>query len=198
VTGLFSYDKFIFRPHDFLLVSEDTYAARVNHPGLVKTSDQSLFNSSNVSLFTSAEALRASDISRVPSLNLQPNTCGGTSKEITSSPYKKCAEATQEKKIKQATKSKTSWLALNALLGPSKRRNRTVCRDPTPPDTPSDSDTDLAVPFTDDSTDEEEQDADCVLCTGRFSEDHNAEEWIGCAKCFSWAHILCVGGRFCL
>jgi len=86
VTGLFSCDKFIFRPHDFLLVSEDTYAARVNHPGLVKTSDQSLFNSSNVSLFTSAEALRASDISRVPSLNLQPNTCGGTSKEITSSP----------------------------------------------------------------------------------------------------------------
>ena len=170
----------------------------MNDPALVKTTDQPSFSSVNFSPFTSAEALRASDISDVPSWNLQPYTRGGTAKKITSSSYKKFVGATQKKEITQATNSKTSWLALNALLGPSKRRYRTVCRDPTPPDTPSDSDTDLAVPFADDSTDEEEQDADCVLCTGRFSEDHNAEEWIGCAKCFSWAHILCVGGRFCL
>ena len=44
--------------------------------------------------------------------------------------------------------------------------------------------TDLAVPFADDSTEEEEQDADCVFCTGRFSEDHNGKEWIRCAKHF--------------
>jgi hypothetical protein len=31
---------------------------------------------------------------------------------------------------------------------------------------------------------EVEQDADCVFCTGRFSEDHNVEEWIRCAKYF--------------
>jgi hypothetical protein len=62
--------KIIFKPHFFLLVSEDTDAAPVNHPGLVKTSDQPLFSSSNFSPFTSAEALRASDISCVPSLNL--------------------------------------------------------------------------------------------------------------------------------
>jgi len=42
----------------------------------------------------------------------------------------------------------------------------------------SDSDTDLAVPFADDLTEEEEQDTDCAFCTGRFSEDHNGEEWI--------------------
>jgi hypothetical protein len=65
-----------------------------------------------------------------------------------------------------------------------------VCRDPTPSDTPSDSDTDLTVPFADDST-EEEQDADCELCTGRFSEHHSVEEWIKCAKYFRWAHTLC-------
>jgi len=46
----------------------------VNHPALVKTSDQPLFSSVSVSPFTSDEALRASDISLVPSLNLQPNT----------------------------------------------------------------------------------------------------------------------------
>jgi len=52
----------------------------------------------------------------VPSLNLKPNPCGGTAKKITSSPYKKFVEATQKKKKKQATKSKTSWPVSNALL----------------------------------------------------------------------------------
>jgi Rad3-related DNA helicase len=91
--------------------------------------------------------------------------------------FQKFVEATQEKKIKQATKSKTSYLASNALVRPSKRWKRRVCRDPTLSDTPSDSDTDLAVPFADDSTKEDgEQDTDCVFCTGRFSEDHNGED----------------------
>jgi len=35
-----------------------------------------------------------------------------------------------------------------------------------------------AVPFADDSTEQVDQDADCVFCTGRFSEVHNAEEWV--------------------
>jgi len=109
----------------------------------------------------------------VPSLNLKPKPRGGTAKKITSSPYKKIVEATQKKKIKQTTKSEASWLASNALLGPSERRKRRVCRDETPSDTSSDSDNDLAVPFAVDSTEEdEEQDADC----GRFSEDHNGED----------------------
>jgi hypothetical protein len=111
----------------------------------------------------------------VPNLNLKPNPCGGTTKKIMNSPYKKFVEATQKKKIKQATKSKTSQLASNVLLGPSERRR--VCRDPNPSDTPLDSDTDLAVTFTDDSMEEdEEQDADCVFCTGHFSDDHNGED----------------------
>ena len=83
--------------------------------------------------------------------------------------YRNFVGATQ--KIKQATKYKTNRLASNALLGPSKRWERRVCRDLTPSDTPSDSDTDLNVPFADDSTEAEEQDAECVFCTGRFSEE---------------------------
>jgi len=43
------------------------------------------------------EALRASDISPVPSLNLQPNTRGGTADTVTSSPYKLLG-ATQKKR----------------------------------------------------------------------------------------------------
>ena len=126
------------------------------------------------------------------SLNLQPNPRGGTVKKIISS-YKNFVETTHKKKIKQATKSKTNQFASNALLGSSKRQNRVVCWDPTPSDTPSDSDSDVTVPFTADSTEEEEQDADCVFRTCRFSEDHNVEEWKRCAKYFRWAHTLCVG-----
>ena len=163
----------------------------MNHPALVKTSDQPSFSSANFSPFTSVEALRAR-ISAVPSLNLQPNHRAGTVKKITSSSYRNFVGATQKKKIIQATKSKTNRLALNALLGPSKRRKRRVCRDPAPSDTPSDSDTDLNLPFADDSTEEEKQEADCVFCTGPFSEDHNVEEWIRCTKYFTWAHTLCV------
>jgi len=57
----------------------------------------------------------------VPSLNLKPNSRDGEAKEITSSPYKTFVEATEKRKIKQATESKTSRLASNVLLGPSKR-----------------------------------------------------------------------------
>ena len=149
----------------------------MNHPALVKTSDQPSFSSVNFSPFTSAEALRSSGISPAPSLNLKPNSSGGTAKKTTSSPYKKFVEATQKNKIKQTTKSKTSRPASNVLLDPSKRRKRLVCRDPAPSDTSSDSETDLAVPFADDSMEgDEEQDADCVFCTGRFPEDYNGED----------------------
>ena len=52
-------------------------------------------------------------------------------------------------------------------------------------------DTDIAVPFADDSTeDDEDQDADSVFCTGRLSEHHNGED---CAKCVRWVHTLCDG-----
>jgi hypothetical protein len=148
-TGVFPCDKYIFRPCDFPLSSEDKDVAPVNHPALIKTSDQPSFSSANFSPFTSAEALPSSDISPLPSLNLKPNPRGGAAKEITSSPYRTFVEATQKRKIKQATKSKTTLLASN-VLGPSKRRKKRVCRDPTPSDTPSHSDTDLAVPFADD------------------------------------------------
>jgi hypothetical protein len=96
-------------------------------------------------------------------LNIQLNTCGGTLEKIRSLPYKTFVGATQKKKTKQATKSKTSKLALNSLLGPSKRRKRRVCRDPAPSDTPSDSDTDLSIPFADDSREEEEK--TMIVCT---------------------------------
>jgi hypothetical protein len=87
-TGLFPCDKNIFRSFDFPQSSEDKDAAPVNHPALVKTSDQPSFSSASFSPFTSAEALRSSYISPVPSLNLKPNPRGGKAKKIKSSPQK--------------------------------------------------------------------------------------------------------------
>jgi len=92
----------------------------------VKTSDQPSFSSANFSPFTSAEALSASDISAVPSLNLEPNHRGGTVNKITSSSDRNFVGATHKKKNKQATKSRTNRLASNVLLDPSKSRKRVV------------------------------------------------------------------------
>jgi hypothetical protein len=81
----------------------------VNHPASVntRTNDQPSSSSDNFSPFTSSVSLRSSDISSVPRLNLKPNPRSGTAKQITSSPYNKSVEAIQQKKIKQATKSKS-------------------------------------------------------------------------------------------
>jgi hypothetical protein len=144
-TGLFPCDKSIFRPYDFPLSSEHKDAAPVNHCALINTSDQPSFSSANFSPFTSAEALRSSDISLVTSPNLKPNPRGGAAKKKNKEfTLQKFVEATQKKKIKQTTKSKTSRLVSNVLLGPSERRKKKGLPDPTPSDTPSDSDSDLA------------------------------------------------------
>jgi len=71
VTGHFLCDKNTFRPFDFPVASEDKDTAPVNHHALVKSSDQPSFSFANFSPFTPAEALRASDIRPVPSLNVQ-------------------------------------------------------------------------------------------------------------------------------
>jgi hypothetical protein len=192
--GIFPCNKSIFKPHDFCLASENTDAVPVNRPGLLKTGDEPSLNSANRSPSTSAGPLRASDISPVSSLNLKRNLRGGTAKKITSSPYKGIVEETQKKKIQQATKSKTKRFVSNALLGPSKRLKRRVRCDPTPSETTPDWDTQLVVAVADDSTEvHDEQDADSLYCTGRFSEDHNGEDRIRCQKCLSWAHTLCAG-----
>jgi hypothetical protein len=68
-TDLFLCAMNNFQPHGFSLASGNTDAAPLNHPALVKTSDQQSFISSNFSPYPSAEALRSSDTRHVSSLN---------------------------------------------------------------------------------------------------------------------------------
>jgi len=98
----------------------------VNRHGLVKTIDQPSFSSVNFMPVTSAEALRASGISAVPGLNLQSNTRGGIVKKITSSFYRNFIGATQKKKIKQATKSKTNRLAKYKIYNYQSKNNKNL------------------------------------------------------------------------
>jgi hypothetical protein len=175
-TGLFSCIMNIFRPHGFPLEWGNINATPVKHP---VGEDQ--WSAIIQFWFFAVHFCRDS-----PTIKYQPCLCQdwtGTAKQITSTPYKKYFKATQKENTKQDTKSKTWRLASNALLCPSKRRKRRVCWDPNP----SDLDTELAVP------EDEKKDADCVYCAGRFSEDHNWEEWIRCAKYFRWAYTLCAG-----
>ena len=58
------------------------------------------------------------------------------------------------------------------------KRNRRFCWGPAPSDTPSDSETELAISLADDATEED----DFLYCIGRFSEDRTGEDWIRCAK----------------
>ena len=97
-----------------------TGAAPVNHPGLVNAIIQfCLFFAVNFCWGSPSIIYQP-----CASLNLQPNTRGGTGKKISNSPYRKFVGAIQKKIIRQATKSKTNRLASNALLGPSKRQKR--------------------------------------------------------------------------
>jgi hypothetical protein len=72
--------------HTISLCTQTTYDAHVNHPVLLKTSDQPSFCSAIFSPFTSAEAIQASDISSLPSLDLRQILV--VEKEIKGSPYK--------------------------------------------------------------------------------------------------------------
>jgi predicted metal-dependent TIM-barrel fold hydrolase len=65
---------------------------------MVKTSDKPSFYSSNCSPFTSSDALRSSDISPVPSLNLKLNPRGVTAKKIMSSPSKNILKQLSKRK----------------------------------------------------------------------------------------------------
>ena len=84
----------------------DTEVVPVNHHALVKISDQPSFSSANISPFTSAEALRASHISPVPSLNLRPNPRNGTVKKIMSTSNRKFVGVTQKKKSNRSLNPK--------------------------------------------------------------------------------------------
>jgi hypothetical protein len=97
-TGLFPCGKNIFRPHDFRLASEDIDVAPVNHPALMKTSDQPSVSVANVSPLTFAEALQSSDITPVPIRNLKTNPRSAATKKITSSPYKKLFTQVRKRK----------------------------------------------------------------------------------------------------
>lgn len=76
----------------------------------------------------------------------------------------------------------------------SSRRGRSKRRLPFVTDTSEFEDDVVQLEDSDEDLSEDE-DAECLFCAGRFSEDNEGEDWIRCCKCFKWSHrpTLCAG-----
>jgi hypothetical protein len=121
----------------------------------------------------------------VPSLHLQPNQISALCQAFTYSQirYQPCAKPTPTAKS-DISPVPSLHLQPNTCGGTAKKISNSPYRkfvvatqkERIKQATKSKTNRLASVPFADDTTEEEEQDADCVFCTGRFSEDHNGEE----------------------
>jgi hypothetical protein len=57
-------------------------------------------------------------------------------------------------------------------------------------DSSSDSDCQSFESGTSDN-DYEDEDTECLFCTGRFSDDQYGEKWVQCVRYYRWAHEDC-------
>lgn len=164
-------------------------------------------------IVNSGETVKASQISPIPILTSEmkkkhPRT--RSAEIITSSPYKKIVEEEKEKTrlktLKNGSKERKpngekrkENVIKNKNQNEKKskehvKKNRPISRKLFPE---SSSESDDDVPYDDDSADDchlcsdEDNDAECLYCTGLFSEDHNGEDWVRCSTCFRWAHTMC-------
>ncbi|KAG8246250.1 hypothetical protein J6590_088462 [Homalodisca vitripennis] len=125
--------------------------------------------------------VRASDISPIPKMSeqdLKKHSRSQVAEIITSTRHTKCVE---NKNRKNAIRPKGDR--------PMKKK---VFRKLW--DSSSESNEEEQIVFADDSADDdyEEGDAECLYCTGLFSEDRNGEDWIRCKACSRWSHFNCA------
>lgn len=168
---------------------------------------------------TPVELVKASQISPIPIWNdeqRKKNVRAGSAEVITSSPYKQHLQMNNEKKslkiikknskrqIEQKKKSKPygsrdedqenivkkKGVEKTKRTKPTKKLARKLILS-------SSEDEDDNVPYADDSAEDnnfsdEDDDAECLYCSGRYSEDHNGEDWVRCTSCLLWSHTSCA------
>lgn len=205
--GLYPCDRNVFREHDFPHSNTSELSVQQMpplQPGTSKESDSTPTSPESVPL------VRAADVSPVPSLppkSGNSSSRSGSAQVITSSPYKQTIEESlrkkkeaEQKKVMNAQKRKQREKE-RAKEGTSRGKRptsssqgaRSKRRLPFVTD-PSDSDNDIVqLEDSDEDLSEDEEDAECLFCAGRFSEDNEGEDWIRCCKCFKWSHTLCAG-----
>ncbi|KAI4455497.1 hypothetical protein MML48_9g00014898 [Holotrichia oblita] len=160
--------------------------------------------------------VRAHEISPIPSTSFYKSSAKerksrkGSAALITGTPYKDALEASLSEqnrkksvsqgipKLKMVNKSVSSKVT-------NKKKGKSIAKKNVTPKVSkknvkkqessdsSEEDEDLVL---DDDSDLDcdigEEEADCMFCSGVFSDDHAGEQWIQCSKCFKWAHCDCA------
>ncbi|XP_050508622.1 uncharacterized protein LOC126885873 [Diabrotica virgifera virgifera] len=148
----------------------------------------------------------------------KPHARSGKASVITLTPYKEELEQSLQKK---KAKKLVPQLNLNCVLAPEKNSSTKSVRSEkkaTPEEeiavhedvgqpatskgktsrrkrkvsSSSSSDSSEDFPLADSSSDESREiDAECLFCTGKFSDDRYGERWTKCYQCGRWAHEDC-------
>lgn len=107
---------------------------------------------------------------------------------VTSSPYKASLLESQAKirgKKKSgdgAVNGKGNGAARRSFIGKKKKATR--------PDQEETSEEESDPKYSD-SSDGEDNDAECLFCGSMFSADVHGEQWVQCTVCYRWAHEYC-------
>lgn len=205
VTGIFPVDRNVFSSEDFLAASltvrpvpthceyEDTKnveKARSSSDEPAPCSSKSLDDNLILPLQISPPPpkKKTSNRGRKP----------GTSSVLTYSPYKNQLEAElsakQQPKDNNDSKEGNKKRKKLETSQTKKKQKFSSKNDPSGDDEPFHSDVSSQlgfVPF----TVPDDNDADCLFCDGKFSEDRRGEVWVKCLACSLWAHLDCAGAE---
>lgn len=190
--------------HESSQVSESCLQEKTPDKGSSQEEDESQRNGFKVSPF---------EINPVPKIKKRASTRGRKaccSTVITLSPYKleleKAAKSRLEKEpktSKEATKGGNHRTKSSSLLrkkGSIKKRLSFKGKSKTESSSSEDNisissgSSDLEAALGDIPTPVEE-DAECLFCGRKFSEDSKGENWIMCIMCSMWAHVECTGAE---
>lgn len=113
----------------------------------------------------------------------------GSTNLITSSPYKTQIIEANEKKIQKekvfAEKKKARIEKTKVKINKKKIQTKKKFES-------SSSEDEKEIPLEEESDDDDEDnDAICMYCSGKFSEDTRGEKWAQCSVCFKWSHEDC-------
>nr|CAD7194938.1 unnamed protein product [Timema douglasi] len=220
-TGLYPLNRFVFGPQDFTLHPQhEDNSNEVNETSAVGNAGKSVNNKefsntgsssgTGTSVPTRSQNYSAPSTSGLSDNRKTPET-SSAAEIITSSPYKKLVEEEKEKKRQKETKKlkrenndkfKREKRGRKKIEGQKKGKELKVPKKKMVSRkllTSSSSDSeDEDIIYNDDLADDchlfsdEENDAECLYCTGLYSEDHNGEDWVRCTACFRWSHTNCA------
>ena len=184
-TGLVPCNRHIFRNNEFSIHGEgDSVQTKTNKTGC-EAGPSGMNGVGQVGQAVSPKDTRPLPQIRKPSEDSasQGKSCSGSAELITSSPYRKRLQESKEKSAAETKKKTAKRLFEKKTRKSSKRKTE---------ESTSESESDIHLAESGDSDmDTDDEDAQCLFCTGHFSDDKHGEKWAQCMKCYRWAHEDC-------